>query len=168
MTPLTSRLPLPTDDGTISDIDPDWPHSWWTNPGLVQYAGHGRRDHRRLQPSPVRRRTRSRSATNAVIRVGLDGSNSQSGSGLTIEADGCNRARVAVPATSINAGIELQSSDNVVEGNFNRPQTPRGRRAVGHGSYGVVIDAGSTCVNNHIGGSTPASAQRDRRLGQPT
>jgi len=32
-----------------------------------------------------------------------------------------------------------------------------GTAAVGHGSYGVVIDAGSTCVNNHIGGSTPAS-----------
>jgi len=46
----------------------------------------------------VRRRTTLAVGDNAVIRVGLDGSNSQSGSGLTIEADGCTVRGFAVPA----------------------------------------------------------------------
>ncbi|MHB9068390.1 MAG: RHS repeat-associated core domain-containing protein [Pirellulaceae bacterium] len=140
-----------TDDSDIGDIDPDWPHSWWslrpdsalpflnTNLTIDGYSQPGSS----LNTLSI--------GTNAVLRIELDGSGVANGSGLTVLF-----ATATIQGLVINrfpgSGIELAvSSNNVMVGNFIGTD-PSGSLALGNQGAGVQMSAG---IGNIVGGAAP-------------
>jgi hypothetical protein len=90
---------------------------------------------------------------NAKLMIELDGSAPGLGnvSGLTINADNCTVRGVVINRFQQN-GIDINSDDNVITGNFIGTNAA-GTAALGNTGQGVFVDG----IGNTVGGTTPAS-----------
>jgi len=148
-----------TDDSTIPNIDPDWPHSWYdidlpvqftnaltiTTPVLID--GYS-------QPGASPNSNDPGLGDNAVLTIDVDGTGSIDANGLIVNAPNCTIQGLAI--NSFN-GVLLDISGaaatgNVVQGDFIGTDIS-GKMAQQVNAYGVVLDASQ----NTIGGTTPAA-----------
>ncbi len=94
------------------------------------------------------------SGNNAVLKVGLDGANAGSASGLLL-AGGSSTVRGLAIGNFSGNGVHLASSDNVIEGNFIGTDVT-GTMDRGNGGDGVAI-VGDSTGNSILGNSIFAS-----------
>jgi BACON domain-containing protein/S-layer family protein len=148
-----------SDDTTISNIDPDWPHSWWSIQPVSALPTATQQLTINGYTQPGASPNTQASGNDAVLRIELDGSASTVMNGLDISA-GSSTVRGLVVNGFVRqsgggggSGIVLQTNgSNRVEGCF-LGTDPSGTLAQGNGEYGVKIQSSS---NNMIGGPNPA------------
>jgi titin len=140
-----------TDDSAISDIDPDYAHSWWS----IQLATP-------LPPitdattidgcsQPGTSANTQDWGDNATLRIEING-NGMSGFnllGATIQGLVINRFGGS-GITTPNGGT------NVIKGNFIGTDVS-GTQALGNSADGITVSASGNFLNNTIGGTTPAA-----------
>ena len=150
-----------TDDATIADIDPDWPHSWFSIlpsydlPQIVDTVtidGYS-------QPGSVANTLPALGALNTVLKIELDGTNPP-GEGLNLSIGGASgdSSNSRIDGLAINRfggdGIELNNLDgnNVIAGNFIGTDVS-GMIGLGNGGSGIYL---SYEDDDTIGGTNPA------------
>ncbi|HYO99382.1 MAG TPA: Calx-beta domain-containing protein [Pyrinomonadaceae bacterium] len=160
-----------TDDSTITNIDPDWPHSWWSiRPGVAGLPNI-------TNPVTLDGYTQtgatvntSSTIDNAVLRLELNGTTS----GASVDGFRLITRNSVVRGFSINRfpsdGIVLKEDvdaandgdSNAVRGNFIGTDVS-GTLDLGNGAHGITTEVDNTSHNsdtNTIGGTLPA----DRNL----
>ena len=146
-----------SNDSSITGIDPDWPHSWWsvqpasllpTISGAVTIDGY-------TQPGASQNTLAA--GDNAVLRVELDGTNAGFGDGLVITAGNSTVRGLVVnrfatlPSSRSVSGVALRTGGgNHLEGNF------IGTDASGTVALGNEIGVAVGSSDNVIGGTAPA------------
>ncbi len=142
---------IASDDTTIPDIDPDWPHSWWTispqsalpsTTATVTIDGYS-------QAGAVA--NTSAAGDNAVLRVEVNGT----GAGLSVNGLAVGGSGSTLKGLIINrfngSGVSLSGGLHIVSGNFTGTDTS-GTIALANGAAGVITNG----FSNQIGGTTPA------------
>ncbi len=150
-----------TSDADIADIDPDWPHSWFSIlpshdlPEIVNTVtidGYS-------QPGSVANTLPALGALNTVLKIELDGTNAPGeGLNLSIGTASGDSSNSRIDGLAINRfggdGIELNNLDgnNVIAGNFIGTDVS-GMIGLGNGGSGIYLsyEDGDT-----IGGTDPA------------
>ncbi len=141
------------DDAKIPDIDPDWPHSWWSIVPANGLPALG-------QPVIIDGYTQTGASRNtldrgddAVLRIELAGRIVGGGAqGLQIFAG--NTTVRGLIINGFNEGVRMSGQGgNVVEGNFIGTD-PTGMIGLGNHYEGLAI---AGVGDNRIGGSTPAA-----------
>ncbi|HWN09270.1 MAG TPA: Calx-beta domain-containing protein [Pyrinomonadaceae bacterium] len=150
---------IAADDSTIGDIDPDWPHSWWSIlPGSqlpsstkqVLIDGYS-------QTGAVANSLAN--STNAVLRIELNGSSAGlnsngliiSGGTSTLRGLAINRfQRDGSAPTPAGNGASVTSGSNSISGNFIGTDVS-GTLDLGNGGSGII----ATGFTTSIGGPTP-------------
>ncbi len=144
-------------DAALVNPDPDWPNSWWsirpTTPmptitDAVIIDGYS-------QTGPIAASVNSLAdATNAILRIEIDGGGFSGSSGLSINATGSTLRGLVINRRSGSTAIGLNGNTNVVAGNFLGTDVS-GTLGLGNANGVLVSSSGNT-----IGGLNPA----DRNL----
>ncbi len=149
---LPSVMPTTaTDDTTISDIDPDWPHSWWSIQPLTELPPitHPVLLDGYSQPNAAVNTLTT--GTNAVLRIELsEPSAGSSSTGLTISS-GTTTVRGLVINRFSGNGISIPSGNASVAGNFIGTDVS-GTLDRGNITHGIMASG----FSESIGGSLPA------------
>ena len=116
-----------TDDASIADIDPDWPHSWYsiqltsplpaiTNPIVID--GYS-------QPGSIANTNPVGQGLNSVLKIEIDGENAgELSNGLIQITGGDSTVQGLVINRTQGAEIDLVAGNDQVEGNFSAPTSP--------------------------------------------
>jgi hypothetical protein len=168
ITPTTAA-----DDGSIADIDPDWPHSWYSiqpatrlpivnSPVIIDgFTQPGARANTNT--------VESRLGLNTVLRIELDGSTANSAMdhapGLEVYSGGEGSTIRGLLVNRFWTGIYVAGERNRVEGNFIGTDVSGTHRLGGRTPLGVVSQAWGVDINpsfgpaafNVIGGTSAAA-----------
>jgi len=164
---FTVNATTASDDSTIANIDPDWPHSWWsirpavgglpniTNPVTIDgYTQTGAS----VNTSPT--------AENAVLRLELNGTAAGAGiDGLRIITRNSVLRGFSInrfPGDGVVFKEDVDATNdgdsNAVRGNFIGTDIS-GKLDLGNGAHGITTEIDNTAHNsdtNTIGGTLPA------------
>ena len=147
-----------TDDASIADIDPDWPHSWYsiqptsalpaiTNPIVID--GYS-------QPGSIANTNPVGQGLNSVLKIEIDGENAgELSNGLIQITGGDSTVQGLVINRTQGAKIDLVTGNDLIEGNFIGPDVSGTAAFPAPNSSGAGIQIGS--LGNTIGGTTPAA-----------
>jgi RHS repeat-associated protein/CSLREA domain-containing protein len=138
-------------DGNISDIDPDWPHSWWSlrpTSALPSLSSVLTIDGYTQPGASANTNTTDQGGSNAVLVIEINGS-AVHAAGLEITA-GDSTLHGLVINRFEGPGVILRSGGNLVAGNFIGTNAA-GAAGLANGG-GVRVDGAS---DNTVGGDTP-------------
>ena len=145
-----------TDDASIADIDPDWPHSWYsiqltsplpaiTNPIVID--GYS-------QPGSIANTNPVGQGLNSVLKIEIDGENAGAlSNGLIQITGGDSTVEGLVINRTQGAEIDLVTGNDSVEGNILGPDVSGTAAFPVNSSTGIQIGS----LGNTIGGTTPAA-----------
>ena len=147
------------DDSAIGDIDPDWPHSWWSILPTSQLPASTKQVLIDGYSQTGAAANTLPASTNAVLRIELNGSSAGlnsngliiSGGTSTLRGIDINRfQRDGGAATPAGNGVSVTSGSNSISGNFIGTDVS-GTVDVGNGGSGMIVNGFTTTV----GGPTP-------------
>ncbi|HLQ47243.1 MAG TPA: Calx-beta domain-containing protein, partial [Planctomycetaceae bacterium] len=145
VTPTAAAL-----DSSIGNIDPDWPHSWWSIrptsalPPITQAVtidGYSQRPCSAPNASPCSQPNDNPAGEDAILSIELNGSTAGTGvNGLVVNsgADFTTIQGLAINHFTLN-GIVLFSNGNAISGNFIGTDVS-GTLAAANGSAGVSMN----------------------------
>ncbi len=150
-----------TDDTTISGIDPDWPHSWWSILPTSELPATTKQVFIDGYTQTGASANSATTGTNAILRIELNGASAGAnviglgigGPSSTVQGLVINRfQRDSGAGTPTGNAINLVSGNHIIHGNFLGADVS-GTLDLGNGGSGITVP--SSFVN--LGGPLPAS-----------